>query len=84
MDGARTHTFRIAVAAIAFFAAGFLIGFCGVCLWGAAGKAKKPNSQIAANTIMTKRMGAINRARKNGRTEYEFTFVSPVPILGKQ
>jgi hypothetical protein len=73
----------IVVSAIVL-AIGFAAGFYGVVFFSRAGKAGAPQKRIAADTIMNKRMAAIDHALKNGKAEYEFNFVSPSPVLGKQ
>jgi hypothetical protein len=65
-------------------AAGFAAGFYGSGFFPRAGKPGLPQKRIAAGTVMNKRMAAIDRALKSGKTEYEFNFISPCPVLGKQ
>ncbi|MDD2703228.1 MAG: hypothetical protein PHC33_04410 [Candidatus Omnitrophica bacterium] len=65
-------------------AAGFAAGFYGVVFFPRVGNPGAPQKRIAAGTVMNKRMAAIDRALKSGKTEYEFNFISPSPILGKQ
>jgi hypothetical protein len=84
MDSARAYTFRVIAVSAVVLGVGFAAGFYGAGMFARAGKAGVPQKRIAANTIMTRRMAAINGALKNGKTEYEFNFVSPIPILGKQ
>jgi hypothetical protein len=67
-----------------FLAAGFLIGFYGAGIFARARVIRTAHPRAMAGTIMTKRMLAINAALKNGRTEYEFNFLSPSPVLGRQ
>lgn len=64
--------------------AGFALGFYGAGIFVRAGKTGNRQNRIAAGTIMSRRMAAIDAALKTGKTEYEFNFVSPAPVLGKQ
>jgi hypothetical protein len=84
MDSARAYTFRVIAVSAVVLSAGFVAGFYGAGMFARAEKNGKAQSRIVANTIMTKRMAAIDAALKNGTTEYDFNFVSPSPILGKR
>ncbi len=84
MDGARAYTFRVIAVSAALLVAGFSAGFYGVLIFARMEKKRVLQQRGAGDTIMTRRMAAIDAALKNGKTEYEFNFVSPVPVLGRQ
>jgi type IV secretory pathway VirB2 component (pilin) len=76
MESARPYPFRIILIAILFLGLGFILGYKAVSF-------KKARQFIGANTIMLKRMQAIEAAQRQGKNTYEFEVVGWHPILGK-
>jgi hypothetical protein len=75
----RTHTFSIVTLGVAMLALGFGMG---LFVTGFLRAKRKSHPDVGAgSTVMSKRMTAIKKAIKEGRSDYEFEIGGFQPVL---
>lgn len=82
MDRTRTYSFPISVITVVIIIGGMLIGYASVRGIQYFKSRSKKTPVGYGNTIMQKRMYAIQDAVRQGKTTYQFDIVGTHPALG--